>query len=277
MTQIKTTQFKCRRPSAFKTIFIVIAIMAITYSKVYIVCAQGLSTPWSVFRHDSLHTGRSTLQGPDSNNLKWSFRTENIVDSSAVLGRDGTIYIGSQDKRLYAIKPGGTLKWSYDVGSKIFSTPAISENVIYVCAWNGKIFALDLDGKLKWKIQIKGRVSSSPVISANDNLFIGSDNYYLYKISPAGKILWAFATRKYIDSSPAIDNEGTVYFGSNDSRIYALNPDGKLKWHSKTKGQITSSPAIGPDGTIYQGSNDGRLYALNPDGDRKSTRLNSSH
>jgi hypothetical protein len=90
MTQIKTTQFKCRRPSAFKTIFIVIAVMAITYSKVYIVCAQGLNAPWSVFRHDSLHTGRSTLQGPDSNYLKWSFHTENIVDSSAVLGRDRT-------------------------------------------------------------------------------------------------------------------------------------------------------------------------------------------
>ncbi len=100
MTQIETTQFKCRRPSAFKTIFIVIAIMTITYSKVSVVCAQGLNAPWSAFRHDSLHTGRSTLQGPDSNNLKWSFHTENIVDSSAVLDHDGTIYMGSQDKKL---------------------------------------------------------------------------------------------------------------------------------------------------------------------------------
>ena len=123
--------------------------------------------------------------------------------------------------------------------------------------------ALDLDGKLKWKIQIKGRISSSPVISANGNLFLGSDNYYLYKISPAGKILWAFATRKYVDSSPAIGNEGTVYFGSNDRRIYALDPDGKLKWHSKTKGQITSSPAVGsgtPRNSVWPPA--GRLVAL---------------
>ena len=93
-----------RRPSAFKTIFIVIAIMVITYSNAFIVCAQGLNTLWSAFRHDSLHTGQSTLQGPDSNNLKWSFHTENIVDSSAVLDRNGIIYIGSQDKRFYAIR-----------------------------------------------------------------------------------------------------------------------------------------------------------------------------
>ena len=200
--------------SVFESGIIVIAIISITCVKASIVCAQGLNTSWMVFRHDSLHTGRSTLQGPASNNLKWSFHTGNSVDSSPVLDRKGTIYIGSQDKRFYAIKQDGTLKWSYDVRSKIFSTPAIDlNNTIYVCAWNGQLFAFDMDGKLKWNIQIKGRVSSSPVISVNGNIFLGSDNYYLYKIDPAGRILWAFATRKYVDSSPAIDNEGTVYIG----------------------------------------------------------------
>ncbi|MHC4307720.1 MAG: outer membrane protein assembly factor BamB family protein, partial [Planctomycetota bacterium] len=156
-----------RKYFVLKASIIVIAIMVITYSEIGVISAQELNTSWSAFRHDSLNTGRSILQGPENNNLKWSFKTGDSVDSSPVLDHNGTIYIGSQDKKFYAIKPDGKRKWSYDIGSKIFSTPAIDiNNVIYICAWNGRLFALDLEGKPRWSAQIKGRVASSPAISA---------------------------------------------------------------------------------------------------------------
>ena len=133
-----------------------------------------------------MNTGRSSLQGPESNNLKWSCETGGSVDSSPVLDHNGTIYIGSQDKNLYALKQDGTRKWSYDIGTKIFSTPAIDlNNVIYVCAWNGKLLALDLEGKPRWSAQTKGRIASSPAISAKSIIFICSDNYYVYKVNSA--------------------------------------------------------------------------------------------
>jgi outer membrane protein assembly factor BamB len=33
----------------------------------------------------------------------WEFETEGYVDSSPAIGSDGTVYVGSQDKKLYAI------------------------------------------------------------------------------------------------------------------------------------------------------------------------------
>ncbi len=131
-----------------KASIVVIAMIAIIYSKTNVLCAQELNTAWSAFRHDSMNTGRSSLQGSENNNLKWSFETGGSVDSSPVLDHNGIIYIGSQDKKIYALKPDGTRKWSFDLGNKIFSTPAIDfNNAIYVCAWNGKLYALNLGGK----------------------------------------------------------------------------------------------------------------------------------
>ncbi len=101
----------------FKTKIIAIAIMIMIYSVADVLSAQELNTSWSAFRHDSMNTGRSSLQGPVGNNLKWSFETGGSVDSSPVLDHNGTIYIGSQDKTLYALKPDGTRKWSYDIGT----------------------------------------------------------------------------------------------------------------------------------------------------------------
>ncbi len=35
--------------------------------------------------------------------LKWSFQTGNQVHSSPAIGADGTVYVGSYDGKLYAI------------------------------------------------------------------------------------------------------------------------------------------------------------------------------
>jgi len=34
----------------------------------------------------------------------WEFKTGSYVDSSPAIGSDGTVYVGSWDKKLYAIK-----------------------------------------------------------------------------------------------------------------------------------------------------------------------------
>ncbi len=34
----------------------------------------------------------------------WEFKTENYVSSSPAIGSDGTVYVGSEDDKLYAIK-----------------------------------------------------------------------------------------------------------------------------------------------------------------------------
>jgi outer membrane protein assembly factor BamB len=45
--------------------------------------------------------------GADKKNpgtVLWEFKTGEFVDSSPTIGSDGTVYVGSWDKKLYAIK-----------------------------------------------------------------------------------------------------------------------------------------------------------------------------
>jgi outer membrane protein assembly factor BamB len=82
------------------------------------------------------------------------------------------------------------------------------------------------------------------------------------------------ATNLYVSPSIGIDVNGDLYIGSNDGYVYALDPSGNTKWQKRvnntTNGAITSpnsmytTPAIGQNGTIYIGSNEGYLFALNP-------------
>uniref|UniRef100_A0A7C4U7K1 Uncharacterized protein n=1 Tax=candidate division WOR-3 bacterium TaxID=2052148 RepID=A0A7C4U7K1_UNCW3 len=46
---------------------------------------------------------------PDQGILKWTFTMGDVVRSSPAIGSDGTIYVGSDDYKLYAIYGSGTL------------------------------------------------------------------------------------------------------------------------------------------------------------------------
>jgi len=84
-----------------------------------------------MFQHDSSHTGQSDFAGPGPFALvRWTFDTGGPIYSSPVLGEDGTIYIGSDSGKLFAITPNGSKKWEITPwpGGPIHSVPAIDES-----------------------------------------------------------------------------------------------------------------------------------------------------
>ena len=117
-------------------------------------------------------------------------------------------------------------------------------------------------GSLKWTYDTGDGVISSPAISSDGTIYVGSYNHNLYAINPDGSLKWTYNTGHDVISSPAIGSDGAIYVGSDDGNVYAINPDGSLKWTYNTGGMVESSPAIGSDGTIYVGSRDGKLYAI---------------
>ena len=229
--------------------------------------------PWAMFRHDPQHTGRSHYEGPLEPLLKWTFSTRRSICASPAIGSDGTIYIGSNDKNLYAINPNGRLKWQYKTRGKIVSSLAIGvDGTIYVGSWDKNLYAINPDGSKKWKYETGGKVYSSPAIGADGTIYVGSWDKNLYAINLDGSMKWEFYTvytRSWVESSPAIGTNGTIYVESHEHKLYAINPDGSQKWKFDTRAYIRSSPAIGADGTIYVGSYDGKLYAIKSDGSMK--------
>jgi len=159
----------------------------------------------------------------------WELKTGGPVQSSPAIGADGTVYVGSNDKWLYAI--------------------------------NGKT-----EVKL-WEFQTGGIVRSSPAIGFDGTVYVGSDDNKLYALSgKTGVKLWEFQTGDSfigVNSSPAISSDSTVYVGSWDKKLYAINGKSGVKlWEFQTGGNVVSSPTIGSDGTVYVGSDDNKLYAI---------------
>ena len=55
----------------------------------------------------------------------WSFPTAGLVASTPAVGLDGSIFFGSEDGHLYALRAEGTRPWAFATGDKVRSSPAI--------------------------------------------------------------------------------------------------------------------------------------------------------
>ena len=74
----------------------------------------------------------------------WEFETRGSVSSSPAIGSDGTVYIGSGDKKLYAINgKSGVKLWEFETGHVVYSSPAIgSDGTVYVGSYDKKLYAI---------------------------------------------------------------------------------------------------------------------------------------
>ncbi|NQT59315.1 MAG: PQQ-like beta-propeller repeat protein [Bacteroidetes bacterium] len=199
--------------------------------------------------------------------MAWRLSVGDEILSSAAIGDDGTIYIGSENGRLTALTPEGRRRWIFNAESGIKSSPAVgSDGTVYVGSRDKNFYAVNSEGTEQWRIETEGSIVSSPAINADGTIYFGSGDRYLYAAAPDGTVLWKYKTGSSITSSPSIGSDGTIYFGSMDRYLYALTADGKLKWRLRTQIAIETNPALSADGTIYFGSADASLYAVSAAG-----------
>jgi len=200
---------------------------------------------------------------PDT--LRWRYETERMITSSPALGPDGTIYIGSYDGYLYAVRPQGILRWRYQTGALIQSSPAVAaDGTVYFGSDDGYIYAVSPDGALEWRSDLGTYVSQSPAIGDDGTIYVGAGD--LFAFAPDGTPRWQYPLAWGVASSPAIGANGILYFGSYDS-LLAVNADGSPRWRCRVG--FSGPAALAADGTIYVGSRDSGLYALDPAGTQK--------
>ena len=74
----------------------------------------------------------------------WRYATGARVQSSPVVGDDGTVYVGSGDGALYAVAADGALRWRRGTGSYVDSSAALG-------ASSGEASTGARDGRVRWR------------------------------------------------------------------------------------------------------------------------------
>jgi len=218
---------------------------------------------WPMFHHDINHTGYSSSDAPETNNVKWIYTTgDEIWSSPAVV--DNKVYFGCLNFKLYCLDADtGVEIWIYTTEGKVNCEPTVANGKVYFGSGDKNIYCLDADNGSKiWNYTTGAQVWSGPAI-VDDKIYIGSRDHNLYCLNAStGEKIWNYTTGNWVQSSPTVIDD-KVYFGSDDYNVYCLFANNGSKiWHFKANDQVHSSPAV-VDGKIYIASRDHNLYCLN--------------
>ncbi len=270
----KRRLFRLKRRRAIKAIVITLAFLSIVYFGLYYfsdilskpsqaVNSSSLPGEWAMFRHDPGHSGvTGSSDTLPQGQLKWTFSTGGPIHSSPAVA-DGTVYVGSQDFKLYALDAAtGAKRWEFEADSWIQSSPTIANGVVYFGSNTGMLYALDAQsGEKLWDFKVRYAIQSSPAV-ADGIVYFGAGDYSVYAVDAVtGEKIWDFETKGRVDSSPVVAN-GIVYIGSGGRFSYALNArSGRLRLRFQSYSYVSSSPAVSGE-TVYFITISGRLYAV---------------
>src|SRR5258706_1990376 len=119
--------------------------------------------------------------------------------------------------------PPLTVRWTYEAGEAIESSPAIRDGRVYVGVATGDLLALDLEtGKLQWKYATGGSIGESSPTVGDQAVFIGDLTGTVHAVKVRdGQRLWTFKTGGEVKSSPVLVGD-TLLIGSYDTHFYSL-------------------------------------------------------
>ncbi|HDN50186.1 MAG TPA: DUF11 domain-containing protein, partial [Thermoplasmatales archaeon] len=151
------------------------------------------------------------------------------------------ILFGANNGKLYCIQWSGTSgskQWSYTTGDDIYSSPAVGDvngdgnYEIVFGSTDGNVYCLDASGSLLWNVTTGGAIYSSPSFAYLEagthaeewpmfrknqtrngfyeekgrrlEIFIASEDEYLYDIDGYGNVVHTFRTNGPVHTSPSI-------------------------------------------------------------------------
>jgi eukaryotic-like serine/threonine-protein kinase len=239
---------------------------------------------WPMWRGNASHASQGA-DGPISLALAWNYTTNGAVIASPSIV-NGVVYVGSQDKNLYALDAyNGILVWKFATQDAIVSSPAVVDGKVYTGGDDGYVYCLNAEtGELEWKTFVDGNkeytygslvLKSSPAV-LDGVVYIGSLDGYLYAINAdSGVVEWKFNSHGYVLSSPAVSGGG-VYFTSEQPTtgvLFKLDAkNGGLIWslpipheYQFTGGtEMMGSPSVA-DGMVFASADLRTYYGVNAD------------
>lgn len=152
-------------------------------------------------------------------------------------------------------------RWTLQTDGPIRSSPAVVEGTVYVGSDDAKLYAIDAaSGETEWTYETGGPVVSSPAVLGR-TVYVGSDDGHLHAVSrDTGDRRWAYETHDRVRGPPTVEPDSgvagaddLVAVGSDDGSVYALDAiDGTLLERIRSDGRVLGAPVVyyvGQDGS----------------------------
>ncbi|MFL6316424.1 MAG: PQQ-binding-like beta-propeller repeat protein [Nitrososphaeraceae archaeon] len=226
-------------------------------------------------------TGRIFAVNSFQKRIKWHSNVSSPIVSSPLV-HDGILVAATYDSWIKGTSSigqnfvlgmsteDGRQLWCYEISGDVFSSPCLVDDMVIVIGSIKKgIHAIDgHSGNVRWLFETDGEVWSSASYNGKE-IFIGSDDGFLYCLDIDGKLLWKTKLNgKVRSSSPClscddeVQSSSSIFIGTYGGGMICLNQStGKIKWSKHISKPVMASPATIKD-KVFFATSDNRIYCF---------------
>jgi outer membrane protein assembly factor BamB len=185
---------------------------------------------------------------------RWSVALGDRVYSTPLVHEDGTIYVGTDGKRLVALSPQGSVLWRLEVEGEADSGGVFAKDGSVVFAAGSFVHAARRGGDLAWRFGAKGKVFTAPAITEGGLVVVGSQDHRVYALGSAGAPAWSTDLGADVDGAPVVDDKGAIYVGTDKGEIVKLDEGGAVAWRTPVGGFVRGVLSVARNGDVLAGT-----------------------
>ena len=205
---------------------------------------------------------------------QWTYKAGDVVRSTPTVADDGTFYIGSYDKNLYAFNASSsTILASFATGATVkYSSPAVDADGTVYYGGNKKMYAISASPAMTELWSYGSSCTAAPALGEDGIIYMcgnTSDGGIVMAVNATdGTVKWQSPSMaKYDNTGVALDLNGHLFVGDSDGVMTCYNQsNGDVVWTFRSQGKIRCTPAITDNGYICFGDGAGYFYILNEEG-----------
>jgi outer membrane protein assembly factor BamB len=199
---------------------------------------------------------------------RWSVALGDRVYSTPLVADDGTVYAGSDARKLFAISAAGTVAWKIDLDGEADSGAVFAKDGKVVFAAGSQVIAVRRGGDVAWRFTAKGKVFTAPAITDEGMVVFGSQDDHVYALREGGALAWAVDLGADVDGAPVIGDDGAIFVGTDKGEVVRLDPQGNVVWRTNAGGFVRGVLALARNGDVLAGTYGPvpRMVRIGPDG-----------
>lgn len=186
--------------------------------------------------------------------VKWKLDLGDRSYATPCIAPDGTIYAGSDAKKIVAVSPAGKVRWSLDTDGDADTGPVLGKDNTLVFAAGRMVYGVTPQGSVRFRFAAKRKVYTSPVIAGDGRVFFGSQDHHVYALTREGGALWSVDLGADVDGAPALSNDGALFVGTDAGEVVRVDPaDGRIVWRTPLGGYVRGTLSIARAGDVLAG------------------------
>lgn len=204
----------------------------------------------------------------DDGQRRWSVPLGDRVYSTPLVGDDGTVYVGTDAKKLVAVTPEGRVAWRLEVDGEADTAPTFGKDGTIVFAAGTNVYAVRRRGDLAWRFTTRGKVFTAPAVTDEGLVVVGAQDDQVRAITPQGTLAWSVDLGADVDGAPVVSDDGAITVGTDKGEIVRLDPKGSILWRTAVSGFVRGALSVARNGDVLAGTYGPvpRVVRVAPDG-----------